>query len=218
MRSDQEIRQEVEEALDGDPKIGARDIAVAVRDGVVTLAGFVRTPGEKSKAEADARRVVGVLGLANDIEVRLPLFARKPDPEIAREVLALIRGQMPALREQIQVRVADGQVTLTGQVESEDQKALAEGLAASASGVRSVNNDLEVKLPIPPIDIKEKIEEAFKRAAEIDAANITVEMAANGIIVLDGVVRSSAEREEAERIAGSAPGIFKVENRIEVSS
>ena len=104
MRSDQQIREEVQETLDHDLKISARDIAVAVRNGVVTLAGFVRAFGEKSRAEADARRVAGVLGIANDIEVRLPLFERKPDPEIAREVLASIKRAMPTVCEQILVR------------------------------------------------------------------------------------------------------------------
>jgi osmotically-inducible protein OsmY len=215
MRSDQQIREEVQETLDQDPKISARDIAVAVRNGVVTLAGFVRAFGEKSRAEADARRVAGVLGIANDIEVRLPLFERKPDPEIAREVLASIKREMPTVCEQILVRVADGRVTLQGQVES-DQKALAEELAGSARGVRSISNELVIRLPIPPIDIQHEIEEAFKRAAEIDADNITVEIAPNGTIVLSGAVRSPAEREEAERIAAAAPGILEVENRIEV--
>jgi osmotically-inducible protein OsmY len=218
MRSDQQIREEVQETLDRDPKIGARDIAVAVRSGVVTLAGFVRAVGEKSRAEVDTRRVVGVLGIANDIEVRLPLFGRKPDPEIAREVLASIKREMPTVCEQILVRVADGRVTLQGQVESQNQKALAEKLAGSATGVRSISNELAIRLPIPPIDIQRKIEEAFKRAAEIDADNITVEIAPDGTIVLSGAVRSPAEREEAERIAAAAPGILEVENRIEVLS
>jgi osmotically-inducible protein OsmY len=216
MRSDKQIREEVQETVDQDPKISARDIAVAVRGGVVTLAGFVRAFGEKSRAEADARRVAGVLGIANDIEVRLPLFERKPDPEIAREVLASMKREMPTVCEQILVRVADGRVTLQGQVESENQKALAEELAGSATGVRSIGNELVIRLPIPPIDIQHKIEEAFKRAAEIDADNITVEIAPNGTIVLSGVVRSPAEREDAGRIAAAAPGILEVENRIEV--
>jgi osmotically-inducible protein OsmY len=187
-----------------------------VRNGVVTLAGFVHAFGEKSKAEADARRVVGVLGIANDIEVRLPLFERKPDPEIAREVLASIKHEMPTVCEQILVRVADGRVTLQGQVESEKQKASVEELAGSATGVRSISNELVIRLPIPPIDLRRKIEEAFKRAAEIDADNITVEIAPNGTVVLSGAVRSPAQREEAERIAAAAPGILEVENRIEV--
>ena len=218
MRSDQQIREEVQETLDQDPKISARDIAVAVRNGVVTLAGFVRAFGEKSRAEADARRVAGVLGIANDIEVRLPLFERKPDPEIAREVLASIKREMPTVCEQILVRVADGRVALQGQVESQNQKASAEKLAGSATGVRSISNELAIRLPIPPIDIQHKIEEAFERAAEIDADNITVEIAPNGTIVLSGAVRSPAQREEAERIAAAAPGILEVENRIEVLS
>ena len=217
MRSDHQIREEVQETLDQDPKISARDIAVAVRNGVVTLAGFVRAFGEKSRAEADARRVAGVLGIANDIEVRLPLFERKPDPEIAREVLASIKREMPTVCEQILVRVADGRVTLQGQVESENQKALAEELAGRARGVRSISNELIIRLPIPPIDIQHKIEEAFKRSAEIDADNITVEIAPKGTVVLSGAVRSPAERAEAERIAAAAPGILKVENRIEVT-
>ena len=217
MRSDHQIREEVQETLDQDPKISARDIAVAVRNGVVTLAGFVRAFGEKSRAEADARRVAGVLGIANDIEVRLPLFERKPDPEIAREVLATIKREMPTVCEQILVRVADGRVTLQGQVESENQKALAEELAGRARGVRSISNELIIRLPIPPIDIQHKIEEAFKRSAEIDADNITVEIAPKGTVVLSGAVRSPAERAEAERIAAAAPGILKVENRIEVT-
>jgi osmotically-inducible protein OsmY len=216
MRSDRQIREEVQETLDQDPKISARDIAVAVRNGVVTLAGFARAFGEKSRAEADARRVAGVLGIANDIEVRLPLFERKPDPEIAREVLASIKREMPTVCEQILVRVADGRVTLQGQVESENQKALAEELAGSARWVRSISNELVIRPPIPLIDIQHKIEEAFERAAEIDADNITVEIAPNGTIVLSGAVRSPAQREEAERIAAAAPGILEVENRIEV--
>jgi osmotically-inducible protein OsmY len=216
MRSDQQIRAEVQETLDQDPKISARDIAVAVRNSVVTLAGFVRAFGEKSRAEADARRVAGVLGIANDIEVRLPLFEGKPDPEIAREVLAGIMREMPTVSEQVLVRVADGQVTLQGQVESEDQKTLAEELAGSARGVRSIRNEMVIRLPIPPIDIQRLIEKAFKRAAEIDANNITVEIAPHGTIVLSGVVRSPAHRQEAERIAAAAPAVLKVENRIEI--
>jgi osmotically-inducible protein OsmY len=123
---------------------------------------------------------------------------------------------MPTVCEQMLVRVADGRVTLQGKVESENQKALAEELAGSGRWVRSISNELVIRLPIPPIDIQHKIEEAFKRAAEIDADNITVEIAPNGTIVLSGAVRSPAESKEAERIAAAAPSILKVENRIEV--
>ena len=146
----------------------------------------------------------------------MPLLERKPDPEIAREVSASIKREMPSSCEQILVRVADGRVTLQGQVASEDQRALAIELAGGARGVRSIVNELVVRLPISAIGIKHNIVEAFKRAAQIDADNITVEIAPDGTIVLGGAVRSPAEREDAERIAAAAPGVLKVENRIDV--
>jgi osmotically-inducible protein OsmY len=216
MRPDSDIRRDVELELDSDPKIASRDIAVSVHNGVVTLAGFVRGFGEKAQAEEDARRVPGVAGLANDIRVRFPLFGSKPDPEIARAVVARIQSEMPGLREQIRVRVADGRVTLEGEVESHEQRALVEDLTRTVKGIKRISNDIVVKPPILPLEIKHRIEIAFERGAEIDADTVTVEVGSNGTIILEGSVRSWAEREEAERAARSALGVHKVENRLQV--
>jgi len=216
MRSDQEIRQDVQDELDWDPQIGARDIAVAVRGGVVTLAGFVRSFGERTRAEADAKSVAGVVGVANEIEVRLPLFGRKSDPEIARQVVADIQLEMPTLRARIRVRVADGRVTLEGEVDSHYQRARAEEVAQWTKSIRSTRNDIVVKPQILPVEIKRNIQAAFEHSAQIDADAITVETADGGTIILKGSVRSRSERQEAERMACLTPGVWRVENRIDI--
>ena len=216
MRSDREIRRDVEEEIDWDPQIGARDIAVSVRNAVVTLAGFVRSFSEKARAEADAKRVAGVAGLANDIQVRLPLFGRKPDPQIAREVISAIHGEMPTIHERIRVSVADGRVTLEGEVEWHYQRVRAEEATGKVKGVRSIDDEIVVKPQILPLEIKRKIEAAFQRSAEIDADAITVEIADNGTVILKGPVRSWAERDQAERTAWAVSGVTRIENCIDV--
>ena len=105
-----------------------------------------------------------------------------------------------------------------GEVESHDQRAVAEDLARTVKGVRSISNDVIVKPQILPVEIKHRIEAAFERSAEIDADAITVEIADNGTVILQGSVRSAAEREEAARAARSAPRVLTVDNRIQVVS
>src|SRR6201996_4278196 len=114
MRSDSEIKRDVEDELRWDPDVDPTDIAVAVKSGVVTLTGFVRSYMEKFAAEQAAKRVAGVVGVANDLEVRLPTADQRPDPEIAREAVSAIRTQLPASYEHVTPVVKDGWITLEG--------------------------------------------------------------------------------------------------------
>jgi osmotically-inducible protein OsmY len=216
MKSDSEIERDVKEELQWDPDLDATDIAVSVKNGVVTLAGFVRSFTDKYEAESAAKRVAGVRGVANDIEVRIPSVDERPDPDIARDAVAAIKSQLPISSENIKVVVKSGWVTLEGQVEWQYQKNTAETAVRRIKGVKGVSNLIMLKPRAEPTEIKQKIMDAFKRNAELDANRIQVET--NGSeVILKGTVRSWIEREEAERVAWSAPGVTKVEDRIVVS-
>jgi osmotically-inducible protein OsmY len=216
MRSDSEIERYVKEELQWDPDLDATDIAVSAKKGVVTLTGFVRSYTDKYEAEAAAKRVAGVAGVANDIEVRMPSVDERPDPEIARDAVAAIKSQLPISSEHIKVVVKNGWVTLEGQVEWQYQRSTAETAVRRIKGVKGVSNLIQLKPRAAPAEIKRKIQEAFKRNAEVDANRILVETN-GGEVILKGTVRSWIEREEAERVAWSAPGVTKVEDHIIVS-
>ncbi len=213
MRSDSEIERDVKEELQWDPDLDATDIAVSAKKGVVTLTGFVRSYTDKYEAEAAAKRVAGVAGVANDIEVRMPSVDERPDPEIARDAVAAIKSQLPISSEHIKVVVKSGWVTLEGQVEWQYQRSTAETAVRRIKGVKGVSNLIQLKPRAAPAEIKKKIQEAFKRNAEVDANRIMVETN-GGEVILKGTVRSWIEREEAERVAWSAPGVTNVEDHI----
>jgi osmotically-inducible protein OsmY len=216
MRSDSEIERDVKEELKWDPNLDALDIAVSVSKGVVSLTGFVKSYLERYEAETAVKRVAGVIGVANDLEVRIPSLDERPDPDIARDAVTALKTQLPYSSEHIKVIVKNGWVTLEGQVEWQYQKTTAENVVRRIKGVKGVTNSIMLKPRVQPSELKNKILEAFKRNAEVDANRIQIE--ANGSeVILKGSVRSWIEREEAERVAWSAPGVTKVEDRIVVA-
>ena len=215
-KSDSEIERDVKDELRWGPDLDSTDIAVSVKNGVVTLTGFVKSFTDKYEAEAAAKRVAGVIAVANDIEVRMPSVDERPDPEIARDAAAALKSQLPLSFEKIKVIVKNGWITLEGQVEWQYQRNTAESAVRRIKGVKGVINSVVLKPTAKPSEIKSKIQEAFRRNAEVDSNHINVE-ADGSVVTLKGTVRSWMEREEAERAAWAAPGVTRVVDQIVVN-
>jgi osmotically-inducible protein OsmY len=212
-RTDQELQQDVLAELKWDAQIQPNEIGVSVRDGVVTLTGWVDSYLKKWSAEDAAHKVTGVKAVANDIEIKLA--TERTDPDIAEAAVHALEWDAFVPSGKVQVTVSKGWVSLKGEVEWQYQKLDAERVVRRLTGVKGVTNLITVKPRVTPSELKKKIEDALVRNAEIDANKITVEVQGSKAVVR-GRVRAWAEKEEAARVAWSAPGITSVENLITV--
>lgn len=212
--SDIQLRQDILDELDFEPSIDAADVGVAVEDGVITLTGHVPTYAQKITVEDVVRRVKGVKGIAQHIEVRPFGTHRTADDEIAKRAVNTIKWNTSVPAGAVQVKVQDGWVTLTGKVDWQYQKAAAADAVRDLSGVVGVLNQIQINPRASASDVKKRIEDALKRNAEIEAQAIRVNVLDGGKVTLEGRVQAWAERRAAERAAWSAPGVSAVDDRI----
>ncbi len=214
MKTDIELREDVEQELLWEPSISATEIGVIVDAGTVTLTGSVDTFPKKWEAEKAALRVSGVKAVANQIEVKLTTDSRRADEEIARAASGALEWNV-VLPNGLQAVVEDGWVTLKGKVNWKYQKRAAEDTVRGLTGVKGVTNNIMVKPHVAPSIVKAKIEAAITRNAFLDAKGIQVKED-DGKITLEGTVYSWLEKEQAEDAAWSAPGVNEVDNKLVV--
>jgi hyperosmotically inducible protein len=213
--SNKQLRQDILDELDFEPSLNATNIGVTVDNSVVTLTGHVSNYAEKIAAEQAVRRVKGVRAIAQEIEVRYPFQKKDADDEIAKRALDILRWSLVP-SEAIELTVHNGVITLSGDMEWQYQKKAAEDAVRKLSGIVGVINKITIKPQVSVSDLKQKIEDALKRSAEVEARAIRVTVRDGGNILLEGKVHDWMERDVVENTAWSAPGVTTVEDRMTI--
>lgn len=215
MRTDSSIKEDVLEELQWQPSIDETQIGVVVKDGIVTLSGTVDNYVKKREAENAAKSVVGVKAVAEDIEVKYSSTSHKSDTEIAVAAVNALKWNIAVPQSKIEVKVEDSRIYLSGEVMWAFEKNAAKKAVENLTSVKYVVDNITLRNTVDTGDIKTKIKKAFERSADIDAKNISVKSDGH-TVKLTGKVHSLKEKEDAKRTAYYSPGVWTVENELEV--
>lgn len=214
--NDKQLRQDILDELDFDPRLDSTKIGITVRGGVVTLSGHVSSYAEKIAAERATWRVKGVKAIAQELEVRFASDAKLSDDDIAKRALDILKWDTSVPHDAIKVSVQKGWVTLAGEVDWQFQRLAAENDVRKLSGVIGINNSIAIKSGLRVADIKSKIEDALRRHAEVEARSIRISVLDGGAVKLEGTVDNWEERRAVEQAAWSVAGVQKVDDDITI--
>lgn len=216
MRSDEQIRDDILEEIDFDPKVESTDIGVTVKDGAVTLHGTVHSYYEELAVIKAAKRVKGVHALVEEIKIKYPSDSKIDDEDIAERIAHLFEWNTTFRKYEIKADVKNGRVTLSGDVDWQYQRADIRDHVSRLRGVSSVINSITIRPHASSVDVKQKISAALHRSATIEASKINVDVV-DGKVTLKGHVKAWYERKLAEDAAWSAPGVKEVIDQIQIS-
>jgi len=215
MKNNQELQSDVQNAIKWEPLLHAAEIGVTAKDGVVSLTGVVDSYAKKMEAENAAKKVIGVKALVEKIEIKFPHTFTKTSLEIANEVIAALNSNWSVPKDKVTVKVEEGWVTLDGELPWNYQKEAAKSAINYLTGVKGVTNNIKIKSESKDAIEKEDVEEAIGRSWSVDDSDINVSVSGT-TVTLTGMVNSWYQKEEAGRIAWNTPGIWHVNNELEV--
>jgi osmotically-inducible protein OsmY len=216
MKSDMQLKQDINAELSWEPSVNAAEIGVEVKDGIVTLAGHVSSYAEKLGAERAAQRVAGVKALAVEMNVKLPGVSKRTDTDIARSAESVLQWTSFLPKDAIKIKVESGWITLTGEVGWDYERKAAVDAVRTLLGVSGVSDQIVIKTKTSASVVKSDIEAALQRRAKSDAKHISVDVR-GGDVTLTGTVHSWSERELAANSAWMAPGVRSVVDNITVA-
>jgi osmotically-inducible protein OsmY len=217
MKSDAELKRDVEEELAWEPAVPDARVGVAVNEGVVTLTGHLDTYAQKDAAQQAVQRVTGVMAVAVEIEVIPQGIHQRSDTEIATAIEHVLAWNSSVPQDRVVVTVEKGWVTLTGELDHNFQRLAVEKVIRPLKGVVGVTDKIRLKGTAVPANLSARIQTALMRQAMREGKRIDISVD-GGTVTLRGKVRSWVERNAAEGTTWAAPGVSHVNNQLTIEA